>query len=112
VKNKITALKKAGRVETTEEIRGQMERVRLVAPRHRPIKGSAASATHDKSTVAGLFADPPEWLVRQLKVYRKDPDRHLQPLCATVAAVVLGDGVRGDEVRGELEKVLEDDGQV
>jgi DNA-binding transcriptional ArsR family regulator len=112
VKNKITALKKAGRVETTGEIRSQMEQVRLVAPRHRPIKGSAASATHDKSTVAGLFADPPEWLVRQLKVYRKDPDRHLQPLCATVAAVVLGDGIRGDEVREEVEKVLEDDGQV
>jgi hypothetical protein len=112
VKNKITALKKAGRVETTGEIRSQMEQVRLVAPRHRPIKGSAVSATHDKSTVAGLFADPPEWLVRQLKVYRKDPDRHLQPLCATVAAVVLGDGVRGDEVREEVEKVLEDDGQV
>jgi hypothetical protein len=29
-----------------------------------------------------------------------------------VAAVVLGDGVRGDEVREEVEKVLEDDGQV
>jgi hypothetical protein len=111
VKNKITALKKAGRVETTGEIKSQMEQVRLVAPRHRPIKGSAAGATPDTSTVAGLFAHPPEWLVRQLEVYRGDPDRHLRPLCAAVAAVVLGDGVRGGEVRTEVEKALEEDAQ-
>jgi hypothetical protein len=48
-------------------------------------------------------------LVRQLEVYREDPDRHLRPLCATVAAVVLGDGVvRGEEVREEVQKALED----
>lgn len=108
VKNKITALKKVGRAETTGEVRSQMEQVRLVAPRHRPIKESAASATPNTSTVASLFADPPEWLVKQLEVYREDPDRHLRPLCATVAAVVLGDGVRGDEVREEVEKALEE----
>jgi hypothetical protein len=108
VKNKITALKKAGRVEITGEIRSQMEQVRLVAPRHRPTKGSAASATPGTSSVAGLFADPPEWLVRQLEVYREDPDRHLPSLCAAVASVVLGDGVRGDEVREEIEKTLEE----
>ena len=108
VKNKITALKKAGRVEITGEIRSQMEQVRLVAPRHRPIKGSAAGVTPGTSTVAGLFAYPPEWLVKQLEVYREDPDRHLRPLCSAVAAVVLGDGVRGDEVRAEVEKTLKE----
>ena len=111
VKNKITALKKAGRAEITGEIRSQMEQVRLVAPRHRPIKGSAVSATPDKSTVAGLFASPPDWLVTQLGVYRDNPERHLVPLCAVVAAEVLGDGLRGDEVREEVEKALEEDGQ-
>jgi hypothetical protein len=45
-------------------------------------------------------------LVKQLEVYREDPDRHLRPLCATVAAVVLGVG--GDEVREEVEKGLEE----
>jgi hypothetical protein len=106
VKNKITALKKAGRVETTGEIRSQMEQVQLVAPRHRPIKGSAASATPDTSTVAGLFANPPDWLVTQLGVYRKNPGRHLKPLCAAVAAVVLEDGARASEVQEEVEREL------
>jgi len=109
VKNKVTALKQAGRVETTGEVRSQMEQVQLVAPRHRPIKGSAASATPDTSTVAGLFANPPGWLSRQLEAYREDPERHLPALCMAVAAVVLGDGVRGDEVREEVERALEED---
>ena len=56
--------------------------------------------------MASLFAHPPEWFVKQLEVYREDPDRYLRPLCATVAAVVLGVG--GDEVREEVEKALED----
>jgi predicted Rossmann fold nucleotide-binding protein DprA/Smf involved in DNA uptake len=37
-KNKITALKKARRIEITGKTRSQMEQVRLVAPRHRPIR--------------------------------------------------------------------------
>jgi hypothetical protein len=111
VKNKITALKKAGRVEITGEIRNQMEQVQLVAPRHRPIKGSAASAAPDTSTVARLFADPPEWLPKQLEVYRKDPERHLKPLCAAVAAVVLGDDARASEVQEEVERILKEGAQ-
>ena len=62
VKNKINALKKAGRVETTGEIRGQMEQVQLVDSRTRPIKEKSAKPTPDTSTVASLFADPPDWL--------------------------------------------------
>jgi hypothetical protein len=111
VKNKINALKKAGRVETTGEIRGQMEQVQLVDSRTRPIKEKSAKSTPDTSTVAGFFADPPEWLPRQLEVYRKDPARHLKPLCATVAAEVLGDSLRADEVRAEVERILEENGQ-
>src|SRR5215211_4437821 len=57
-------------------------------------------------TVAGFFANPPEWLPKQLKVYREDPDRHFEPLCNTIAAEVLGDPLRGDEVREEVEKAL------
>jgi len=120
VKNKSTALKKAGIVEPTGEFRNQMEQVALVAL---PIKGSAASATppdqgenllssaeepRPPETVAELFANPPAWLRRQLKVYRRDPGRHWGPLCAAVAAVILGDGARGDEVTDEVKKVLGD----
>jgi len=110
VKNELNKLKKAGRVETTGEVRGQMEEVRLADSRTRPIKEKSAKSTFgeasDRSTVAGLFADPPDWLLKQLEVYRKDPARHLQPLCATVAAVILGDGARRDEVRDEVEREL------
>jgi DNA-binding transcriptional ArsR family regulator len=59
-------------------------------------------------TVAGLFADPPDWLVKQLRVYRKDPAKHRAPLCAAVAAVILEDGGRAEEVREEVEKALEE----
>jgi hypothetical protein len=63
---------------------------------------------NSKATVAGLFADPPGWLVTQLGVYRKDPQKHIKPLCAAVAAVVLEDGARGDEVREEVERILKE----
>ncbi len=103
VKNKITALKKAGRVEVTGEIRSQMERVRLVAPRHRPIKESAASATprEPTSTVAGLFANPPSWLPGQLEKYRENPGLHFETLCVAVRAAVLDGGTREDEARAD-----------
>jgi hypothetical protein len=107
VKNKINALKKAGRVETTGEIRGQMEQVQLVDSRTRPIKEKSAKSTPDTSTVAGLLSDPPRWLITQLGVYREDPQKHIEPLCAAVAAVVLGDGLRWEEVREEVEGELE-----
>jgi hypothetical protein len=111
VKNKINALKKAGRAETTGEIRGQMEQVQLVDSRTRPIKEKSAKSTPDSSTVVGLFANPPAWLVTQLGVYWTNPAQHLKPLCAAVAAVVLEDGARWDEVREEVERVLEEDVQ-
>jgi DNA-binding transcriptional ArsR family regulator len=111
VKNKLTALKKAGRVETTGEIRSQMEQVRLVSLAARPYIGSAANYTPDTSTVAGLFANPPDWLPGQLEKYHEDPERHLRPLCAVVAAEVLGDGARWEEVREEVERILEEGAQ-
>jgi hypothetical protein len=58
------------------------------------------------TSVSELFADPPAWLPGQLKVYRENPTRHLEPLCNTVAAVVLGDPLRGGEVREQVEKEL------
>jgi hypothetical protein len=57
-------------------------------------------------TVADFFAERPSWLPGQLEVYRENPEKHIKPLCAAVAAVVLGDGARGDEVREEVEREL------
>ena len=54
------------------------------------------------NTVAEFFADPPDWLTSQLKVYRQDPERHFKPLCSAVAAVVLEDAARWKEVADEV----------
>jgi hypothetical protein len=121
VKNKITGLKKAGRVKPTGKIQGQMEQVQLAALAARPIKGGTSgtpvqSARNEPDllsddagpdTVAELFADPPAWLTSQLKIYRQDPGRHFKPLCAAVAAIVLEDGAQWEEVKEEVEKELE-----
>src|SRR5215217_5936713 len=70
--------------------------------------GTMPSAGEDKvRSVAGFFAGPPSWLSTQLEKYRENPKQHIQPLCTAVAAVVLGDGERGSEVREEVERELE-----
>ena len=106
IKNEVNRLKKAERVEKTGEVQGKMEEVRLTDLRTRPIKEKSVKSVSNPTTVAELFANPPLWLPGQLAVYRQDPDRHIEPLCSAVAAVVLGDGVRGPEVREEVEREL------
>jgi DNA-binding transcriptional ArsR family regulator len=106
IKNEVNRLKKAGRVEKTCEVQGKMEEVRLTDLRTRPIKEKSVKSVSNPTTVAELFANPPLWLPGQLAVYRQDPDRHIEPLCSAVAAVVLGDGARGPEVREEVEREL------
>ena len=58
------------------------------------------------ASVEALFTDPPEWLPEQLNLYRQNPEKHIKPLCTAVAALVLGDGLRNDEVREEVEREL------
>lgn len=118
VKNIVSKLRSTGIVENTGEIEpGGGKVVRLVEPgrdpdrhRHRTFKGDDydddSSEAGDADTVAGLFANPPDWLPKQLRAYREDPKRHIRPLCVAVAAVVLGDGLRSDEVRDEVEREL------
>lgn len=60
----------------------------------------------DPTTVAEFFANPPDWLLAQLETYEQDPQMHFRPLCAAVAAVVLGDGTRASEVQEEVEREL------
>ena len=71
-------------------------------------KGSDSDDTSNPG-VSSLFANPPAWLPAQLEKYRENPERHIDPLCSAVAAVVLGDGDRGEEVREEVEKALGED---
>jgi hypothetical protein len=61
---------------------------------------------NEPQTVSSLFASPPEWLPKQLEKYREDPQKHIGPLCTAVAAMVLGDGLRAEEVREEVERKL------
>src|SRR5215211_5860328 len=60
-----------------------------------------------RPSVVELFDNPPTWLPTQLAIYSENPKRHIKPLCSAVAAVVLGDGLRADEVRGEVERELQ-----
>jgi DNA-binding transcriptional ArsR family regulator len=119
IRNELNKLKKAGRVEKTGEARGQLEEIRLTELADsltHPIRGKSAKspaggdglfADEGKPpSVAGLFADPPNWLCKQIKMYRKDPERQLWPLCAAVAAAVLDDPTRGPEVHEEVEREL------
>jgi DNA primase len=57
-------------------------------------------------SVAAVFAEPPDWLPDQLKIYRQDPDLHFGALCAIMAALVLGDPERGEEVAEEVRREL------
>jgi hypothetical protein len=82
-----------------------------------PLKGGPVIPDRDTDpdgapSVAALFANPPEWVTRQLGVYQQNPQRHLNPLCVAVAAVVLEDGMRAIEVRKDVEAALSERGYV
>jgi hypothetical protein len=120
VRNAISELVNEGQLVDTGEKDG---RSRIVVTHYRTTQGTGTGTNRDQEslglgegavgvddtsnrTVSAFLANPPGWLVTQLKVYREDPGRHLQPLCSAVASVVLGDGARGDEVREEVEREL------
>jgi len=48
--------------------------------------------------VAGLFADPPDWLSKRVEMYHRDPRPRFARLCAAVAAAVLSHPTRAEEV--------------
>jgi hypothetical protein len=119
VRNAISELVNEGQLVDTGEKDG---RSRIVIPHSRTTQGTGTGTNFSQESprlgeaavgaddtgypaVDALFANPPSWLTSQLEVYRQDPDRHLKPLCSVVAAEVLGDGLRGDEVREEVERL-------
>jgi hypothetical protein len=126
VRNAISELVNEGQLVDTGEKDG---RSRIVIPHSRTTQGMGTGTNFSQEspglgedavggaddtgyqTVGALFANQPGWLYTQLKVYRENPEQHIKPLCAAVAAVVLGDGARGDEVRGEVERILKEGAQ-
>ena len=105
IRNKLSELKSEG-VVIDAGYRGREKLYSLLSSSPNPYRESTDD-DNEPMTVAGLFANPPDWLPKQLKVYRENPARHLEPLCAAVAAVVLGDDARASEVQEEVERELE-----
>ena len=103
IRNKLSELRNDGLIEDN----GRKPATYSLLSSSPKYTGGSGDDDNSKSAVAGLFANPPDWLPKQLKVYRQNPDLHFKPLCKAVAAVVLGDGARGDEVREEVERELE-----
>jgi hypothetical protein len=105
IRNKLVELRNEGSIEDDGK---KPATYKLLSSSSPHTKGNDGDDDNSKPTVADLFANPPDWLPRSLEKYRENPERHIQPLCAAVAAVVLDDGLRWEEMRGEVEKALEE----
>ncbi len=57
--------------------------------------------------IVRMLSDPPEWLATQLAKLRTNAGL-FEPTCAAIAAAVLGDGRRGEEVVPVLRAHLEE----
>jgi hypothetical protein len=115
IRNKLSELKNEERVidagyRGREKLYSLPDKDSSLSSSQKPYRESGDD-DNEPQTVSSLFANPPTWLVTQLGVYRSNPAQHLKPLCAAVAAVVLEDGARGDEVREEVERILVEDTQ-
>jgi AAA domain len=116
IRNKLSELKNEERVidagyRGREKLYALPDKDSSLSSSQKPYRESGDD-DNEPQTVSSLFANPPAWLVTQLGVYRTNPAQHLKPLCAAVAAVVLEDGARGDEVREEVERILKEGTQV
>jgi hypothetical protein len=111
IRNKLSELIQAGVVIADEgrpkNYRLADEEVSLSSVHPRGSDSDDTSETASQTTaVAELFADPPKWLRLQMEAYHKNPEQHIQPLCAAVAAAVLEEPARAGEVREEVEREL------
>jgi DNA-binding Lrp family transcriptional regulator len=73
---------------------------------NKEVQTLGSALQEEPTTVAAFFANPPDWLPGQLEVYRENPERHFKPLCVAVSAVVLGEGLRWEEVGEDVTKEL------
>jgi hypothetical protein len=116
VRNAISELVHEGQLVDTGEKDG---RSRIVVTHYRTTKGTGTGTNLGQTspgllgdaddtrspTVSELFANPPDWLPKQLEVYRGNREKHFKPLCVSVAAVVFEDPSRWKEVAEEVERL-------
>ena len=108
IRNKLVELRNEGSIEDDGK---KPATYKLLSSSSPHTKGDDSDDDNSKPTVADLFANPPDWLPKQIETYREDPTRHLKPLCAAVAAVILEDGARASEVQDEVRRILEEGAQ-
>jgi hypothetical protein len=109
IRNKISELK-GEEVIADAGYRGREKVYSLLSSSQNPYRESGDD-DNKPATVAELFADPPDWLSKELPLYHQAPERYIDALCSHVAAVVLEDPGRRAEVREEVERILEEDTQ-
>jgi AAA domain len=109
IRNKISELK-GEEVIADAGYRGREKLYSLLSSSQNPYRESGDD-DNKPATVAELFADPPDWLSKELPLYHQAPERYIDALCSHVAAVVLEDPGRRTEVREEVERILQEDTQ-
>jgi DNA-binding transcriptional ArsR family regulator len=107
IRNKLSELRNDGLIEDN----GRKPATYSLLSSSPKYTGASGDDDNSKSTVAEFFANPPDWLPKQLAKYRENPEQYINPLCTAVAAVVLGDRLRWEEVREEVERILEEGAQ-
>src|SRR5215216_4257435 len=101
IRNKLSELRNDGLIEDDGK-KPATYKLLSSSPKY---TGVSDDDDNSKPTVADFFANPPSWLPGQLEMYRENPERCFEPLCAAVAAVVLGDGLRWQEVAEEVRRL-------
>jgi len=101
IRNKLSELRNDGLIEDDGK-KPATYKLLSSSPKY---TGVSDDDDNSKPTVADFFANPPSWLPGQLEMYRENPERCFEPLCAAVAAVVLGDGLRWQGVAEEVRRL-------
>ncbi len=68
---------------------------------------SSASSASSADALEALFADPPDWLRRQVEKHLENPaERTMKPLCTAIDTTLYNDPWRGAQIRSEVENAL------
>jgi DNA-binding transcriptional ArsR family regulator len=112
IRNKLSELRGEGLITDNGRKPATYELLSSSSPGTGEIDDDDDHDDNKPATVADLFADPPDWLSKELPLYHQAPERYIDALCSHVAAVVLEDPGRRTEVREEVERILQEGSQV